>query len=492
MYLLGYDLGSSSIKAAIVATKTGKTIATAKFPSTEMEIISTQNDFAEQNPDIWWQYLFEATQAVLAKANINTMEIKAIGIAYQMHGLVCVDKNKNVIRNSIIWCDSRAVEIGNKAFEAIGEEKCLTNLLNSPGNFTASKLAWIKKNEPEYYAKIHKIMLPGDFIAMKMTGEITTSISGLSEGIFWDFINNEISKDVLNHYGFDKNIFPTIKNTFKIQGKLSENTANELGLSPNIPITYRAGDQPNNALSLNVLNNGEIAATGGTSGVVYAVTDQPLFDLKSRVNGFAHVNYTIDNQRIGVLLCINGAGILNSWLKQIAGKELSYKEMNFMANQVSIGSDELVILPFGNGAERVLENKNIGSHIVGLNFNRHTNAHLFRAGLEGIAFAFVYGINILKEMGIEINVMRVGNDNLFQSNIFAETIATLADCTIEVIETTGAVGAAKAAGVGVGIYESVEEAMGNVEILEVVLPSSNKSVYKKAYEHWENTLKRFL
>ena len=492
MYLLGYDLGSSSIKAAIVEAKTGKTIAIAKLPSTEMEIISTQTDFAEQDPNLWWEYICESTKAVLAKANINKTEIKAIGIAYQMHGLVCVDDNQKVIRNAIIWCDSRAIDIGNKAFDAIGEEKCLKHLLNSPGNFTASKLAWIKANEPENYAKIHKIMLPGDFIAMKMTDEITTTISGLSEGVFWDFQKNELSKDVLNHYHFNENIFPTINDTFSIQGKLTENAANELGLSPNIPITYRAGDQPNNALSLNVLNNGEVAATGGTSGVVYAVTDKPIFDLKSRVNGFAHVNYTTDNQRIGVLLCINGAGILNSWLQQIVGKDLSYEEMNFMASQIPIGSDDLVILPFGNGAERVLENKNIGSHIINLNFNRHTNAHLFRAGLEGIAFAFVYGINILKEMGIAINVMRVGNDNLFQSKIFSETIATLADCKIEIIETTGAVGAAKAAGVGIGIYDSVEEAMKNVEVLEVIEPNLVKVNYELAFEKWEMALKSFL
>jgi xylulokinase len=503
MYLLGYDIGSSSIKIAIVEATTKKTIALQKFPPQEMDIIAMQPNWAEQNPDLWWDYVCEGTKAILAKANIEKSKIKAIGIAYQMHGLVCVDKNKKVIRNAIIWCDSRAVNIGNEAFEAIGELNCLTNLLNSPGNFTASKLAWVKSNEPEKYAKIYKIMLPGDFIAMKMTDEITTTISGLSEGIFWDFQKNELSKAVLNYFDFNENIFPTIKNTFEIQGKLTQNAAEKLGLPPNIPVTYRAGDQPNNALSLNVLNVGEIAATGGTSGVVYGVVDKPFFDKKSRVNGFAHVNYTVDNQRIGLLLCINGAGIQNSWLKQIAGKDLTYDEINSLAESVPVGSDNLVILPFGNGGERVFENQNIGSHISGLYFNRHTNAHLFRAGLEGIAFAFVYGINILKEMGLEINVLRVGNDNLFQSKIFAETIATLANCTIEIIETTGAIGAAKAAGVGVGIYKTVTEAVGNTckkagylpdgEVgFESVRPLDDKANYEKAYEKWVGVLKNNL
>lgn len=492
MYLIGYDLGSSSIKAAIIDSKDGKAIAVAKFPSTEMEIIATHRNFAEQNPEQWWDYLCQATQAVLAKANINKKEIKGIGIAYQMHGLVCVDKAQNVIRNAIIWCDSRAVDIGDKAFERIGNQKCLHSLLNSPGNFTASKLAWIKANEPENFDKIHKIMLPGDFIAMKMSGEISTTISGLSEGILWDFIENEISNDVLTYFDFDKNLFPTLTDTFSIQGKLTQKAANELGLEIGTPITYRAGDQPNNALSLNVFNPGEVAATGGTSGVVYAVTDQPIFDSKSRINSFAHVNYQTYNQRVGVLLCINGAGITNSWLRQIAGEELSYDAMNALANDINIGADGLVILPFGNGAERFLENKNIGAHICGLNYNRHSKAHLFRAGLEGIAFAFVYGIEMLKAMNIEIKVLRVGNDNLFQSKIFSETIATLANCSIEIIETTGAIGAAKAAGVGINIYKSISEAVGNIEVLKVFKPQINQQDYVNAYERWKRVLKQQL
>lgn len=492
MYLLGYDVGSSSIKAAIVDATNGKTVAVSKFPKTEMDILATQKNFAEQSPDLWWTNLCEATQDVLAKANINKTEIKAIGIAYQMHGLVCVDEQHEVIRDAIIWCDSRAVDIGNQAFDSIGEQKCLYHLLNSPANFTASKLAWVKINEPDKFKNIHKIMLPGDFIAMKMTGKISTTISGLSEGIFWDFRSNDISNDILTHFNFDSKHFPDIVNTCSIQGKLSEKAALALGLPANIPITYRAGDQPNNALSLNVLNDGEVAATGGTSGVIYAVTDKPIFDNKSRINSFAHVNYTSDNQRIGVLLCINGAGILNSWLKENLSKELSYEAINSLANDIDVGADELVILPFGNGAERLFENKNIGSHFIGLDFNRHTKAHLFRAGLEGIAFAFVYGIELLKTMNININVLRVGNDNLFQSNIFSETVATLGNCTIEVIETTGAVGAAKAAGVGVGIYQSIDEAVEHVKVISTFNPHADKSEYLHAYERWKGELNKFL
>ena len=492
MYLLGYDVGSSSVKVALVEAESGRTIKVVKAPTQEMEISAPEASWAEQAPEAWWQYACEATKALLQTSRIDPARIQAIGISYQMHGLVVVDQNQEVIRPSIIWCDSRAVEIGQEAFETIGAEQCLSCLLNSPGNFTASKLKWVKDNEPEAYAKIHKIMLPGDFMAMKMTGTICTTISGLSEGIFWDFQENELSEEVLSHFGFSKELFPEVKDTFSTQGVLHESAAAELGLEAGIPVTYRAGDQPNNALSLNVLNPGEVAATGGTSGVVYGVVEKPVYDPKSRVNGFAHVNYTQNNTRIGVLLCINGAGIQNSWMKQIAGAELSYEAVNELAAQVAIGADGVVVLPYGNGAERVLENRQIGAQISGLNFNRHDRSHLFRAALEGVAFAFVHGIKILKDMGLDVGVMRVGNDNLFQSAIFAETIATLADCQIQVVETTGAVGAAKASGVAVGAYASPEAAMQNISVLKTIEPQADKVPYEAAYARWVVQLERSL
>ncbi|MEM8526004.1 MAG: FGGY family carbohydrate kinase [Bacteroidota bacterium] len=491
-YLLGYDLGSSSIKAALIDAKTQETLAIVQSPETEMEIAAPQADWAEQDPEIWWQHICRATQKILAQTAVDAIEIKGIGISYQMHGLVLVDENQEVIRPSIIWCDSRAVEIGNRAFEEIGQEKALSHLLNSPGNFTASKLKWVKENEPDAYNKIHKIMLPGDYIAMRLTREIHTTPSGLSEGILWDFQEEKVADLVLDHYGFDAEMIPNITPTFSLQGRLDEAAAKATGLVAGIPVAYRAGDQPNNALSLNVLQPGEIAATGGTSGVVYGVVNQAAYDSQSRVNGFAHVNHTATHPRIGILLCINGAGIQYNWMRQNVAKGLSYQEMNELAASVTVGSDGLQILPFGNGAERMLCNKNIGARIQNLNFNRHTQAHLCRASLEGIAFSFVYGVQILKEMGLEVSVMRVGNDNLFRSKIFAQTIANLLNCKIELVEATGAVGAAKAAGVATGIYASVEEAMQQVKVLKVYEAEREVMEYEVAYEHWRKELKEAL
>lgn len=493
MYLLGYDLGSSSVKAALVEAESGKTLAIEQYPEVEMEIIAKQTGWAEQEPNIWWEYVKKVTQKVLSTAQVDQSQIKGIGISYQMHGLVLVDENNEALRPSIIWCDSRAVEIGNQAFDQIGHDTCLKSLLNSPGNFTASKLKWVKDNEPEVYAKAKKMMLPGDFIAMKMSGEIKTTISGLSEGMLWDFENEKVASFLLDHYGISEDLIPEIVPSIGEQGKLSAVAAQELGLTEGISIGYRAGDQPNNALSLNVFEPGEVAATGGTSGVVYGVVDKPAIDQKTRVNGFAHVNHTSSDPRVGVLLCINGAGIQYNYVRQLTTDgSISYPELEKKASEIAVGSDGLRIIPFGNGAERVLENNNPGSHIANLHFNVHGKSHFYRAALEGIAFSFIYGMEIMKDMGLDVKVMKVGNDNLFQSEIFSTTIATVMDCKIEMLNATGAVGAAKAAGVAAGAYADVREAFQSMETIKTYEAASNATPYKVAYENWKNELLNIL
>ena len=490
MYLLGYDIGSSSVKAALTDAKTGEIVQVVQYPELEMDIISRRAGWAEQHPELWWKNLCRATKNLLEKSKVKPDSIQSIGIAYQMHGLVVVDKEGHVLRPSIIWCDSRAVEIGNEAFETIGEEKCIAHLLNSPGNFTASKLKWVKDNEPEIYEKIHKIMLPGDYIAMRLTGEMTTTISGLSEGMFWDFKENNLADFLLKHYGISDNLIPEIVDTCGLHGKTTEKAADSTGLTTRIPVTYRAGDQPNNALSLGVFEPGEIAATGGTSGVVYGITDKIKSDPKSRINAFAHVNHTATNPRLGLLLCINGAGSQFSWLKsQIAVPGITYRDMDRMISTVPIGSEDLRIIPFGNGAERMLENRSPGAHFSNVQFNRHTRAHFYRAGLEGIAFSFVYGIKILQDLGMDISVMKVGNDNLFRSKVFSETIVNLLGCRIDVFQTTGAAGAAKASGIAIGNYATLQEAIPTDKPELSYQSDTSDSHYQQAYQSWEDDLK---
>lgn len=489
MYLLGYDIGSSSVKVALVNAQNGDTIGMAQHPETEMAIAAPQPDWAEQHPADWWAAACAATRRLMATANVQPNEIAGIGIAYQMHGLVLLDKHGAVLRPAIIWCDSRAVSIGNQAFEQLGAAYCLEHYLNSPGNFTASKLHWVRENEPELFEKIDKALLPGDYVAFRMTGKICTTITGLSEGIFWDFKKNSLAHALLEHYQIPESMLPDIVPVFGNQGALTAEAAAELGLVPGIPIGYRAGDQPNNALSLNVLRPGEIAATGGTSGVVYAVSAQPQFDPQMRVNSFAHVNYTAENPLTGVLLCINGAGIAYRWAREHFGdNQLIYNDMEALAAAVPIGAAGLVALPFGNGAERMLGNQNPGATFAGIQFNRHEPKHFYRAVLEGIAFSFVHGIEAMREMGISVDLVRVGNDNLFQSAIFSNTIATLIGAKIETLSTNGAVGAAKASGVAAGFYASVEEALQNVAVVRHFTPDADTTPYAAAYARWKTLL----
>ena len=485
MYLLGYDIGSSSVKASLVDAQSGKCVASAFYPKSEAAIIAVKPGWAEQEPSSWWENLKLATADIMAASAADPKDIKAIGISYQMHGLVCVDKDQNVLRPSIIWCDSRAVPYGQKAFDELGHENCLSHLLNSPGNFTASKLAWVKENEPELYAKIYKIMLPGDYIAMKLSGEICTTVSGLSEGMLWDFAEGAPAQMLLDYYGIDKSLIADIKPTFSEQGRVSAAAAAELGLAEGTPITYRAGDQPNNALSLNVFNPGEIASTAGTSGVVYGVLGDVNYDPKSRVNTFAHVNHTPDQTRLGVLLCINGTGILNSWMKRnVAPEGISYADMNDLAAKAPIGSAGVSIMPFGNGAERMLENKEVGSSIHGVNFNVHNKSHLLRAAQEGIVFSFKYGIEVMEQMGMNVNKIHAGHANMFLSPIFRETLAGVSGAVIELYDTDGSVGAAKGAGIGAGIYKDNNEAFATLEKLAVIEPA-HTAEYTDAYEAWK-------
>ncbi|MET2984864.1 xylulokinase [Aureibaculum conchae] len=492
MYYLGLDIGSSSIKAALVEIETGKSLGVVQEPETEMDILAVENGWAEQDPDIWWKHVCNAIKELKKNYNISETQIKGIGISYQMHGLVLVDANGELLRKSIIWCDSRAVEIGNTAFTEIGEVKCTSHLLNSPANFTASKLKWVKDNEPELYNKVDKFMLPGDYIAYRFSNKINTTISGLSEGVFWDFRNDKVADFLLDTYGIEKDKIPTIVNTFGLQSILDEKGAKESGLAAGTPIYYRAGDQPNNALSLNVFNPGEVAATGGTSGVVYAVTNSLSVKESSRVNNFAHVNYTKGTDpKIGKLLCINGAGIQYRWLLNNLDVN-SYEEMNKIASEVTVGSDGVFILPFGNGAERMLNNKNLGTRLLNVNLNNHDKGHLCRAALEGIAFSFVYGMEILKSDGIEISVMRVGNDNLFRSEIFANTVATLIDQDIEIYNTTGAIGAARAAGLHKGDYHKFGRIIIDNDHVKTIMPFEDKEAYQIAYNNWKKELELIL
>ena len=493
MTLLGYDIGSSSIKAALIDVSTGKCIVKAQYPENEMKINAPQPGWAEQDPELWWEYIGIVTKMILNQRGVDANDIKAIGISYQMHGLVLVDRDQNVLRPSIIWCDSRAVRYGDKAFKEIGKEKCLENLLNSPGNFTASKLKWVKENEPDIYKEIYKMLLPGDYLAMKLTGEFKTTSAGLSEAILWNFKEEGRANVLLDYYGIDKAKTAEITPIMGIQGKVNKTASDILGIPEGIPVAYRSGDQPNNALSLNVLQPGEVAATAGTSGVVYGVSDKILFDPASRVNTFVHVNHTSENPRYGVMLCINGCGILYSWIRKMFGRNYSYDELNLKAEKANVGSEGLIFIPFGNGSERMLENKIVNAGMINLNFNIHGENEVIRSAIEGIAFSFAYGMRILNTTGVHTKVIKAGNANLFLCPVFRQTLADATDSVIELYDTDGACGAAIGAGIGSGIYNSAEVAFKNLNVIGITKPDviTNEKT-KRAFENWIAVLEKQL
>lgn len=494
MYLLGYDVGSSSVKASLVDAHSGKCVSTSFFPKSEAEIIAVQAGWAEQHPDQWWAHLRQATAAILAESRIAPSDIAAIGISYQMHGLVCLDRDCRVLRPAIIWCDSRGVPYGDRAFSELGNDLCLAHLLNSPGNFTATKLAWVRDNEPDLFEKIWKIILPGDYIAMRLTGRVATTISGLSEMMLWDFSEGKPASFLMDYLGLPADILPDLVPTFAEQGRLSAQAAADLGLAEGTPVTYRAGDQPNNALSLNVFNPGEVASTAGTSGVVYGIIGKVAYDPQSRVNNFAHVNHTTAAPRLGVMTCINGTGILNSWMRRNAAPDgIGYAAMNDLAANAPIGAEGLSIIPFGNGAERVLRNREIGSAILGINFLRHGQSHLLRAAQEGIVFSFMYGMEIMQQMGMSLDRIHAGHANMFLSPLFRDTLAGVSGATIELFDTDGSVGAAKGAGMGAGIYADNNEAFATLDRIATIEPNpATAQAYADAYALWKQRLEALL
>ena len=491
MLLLGIDLGTSAVKVSVIDAHTQQILSSATWPETEVSILAPQPGWAEQSPDLWWENVKGAILKCHEKGNYDSKDIAAIGIAYQMHGLVLTNSANNCIRNSIIWCDSRAVETGDQAFRDLGPEYCLSHLLNSPGNFTASKLAWVKNNEPFVFNRIHQFMLPGDFIALKMTGTSTTTISALSEGICWDFRERKVSTALLDYYQLNESMIPTVRPVFSEHGHLLKEVAEFLSLREGIPVAYKAGDQPNNALALNVLEPGEVAATAGTSGVVYAVTDGPDYDPQSRVNSFAHVNYTTELDRIGVLLCINGAGIFNKWVRQLAGPSVSYEALNQMAATVPQGSDGLLALPFGNGAERMLNNQQPGAQFLNLDLNKHSLPHIARSIQESVAFAFRYGLDIMRENGMDIRLVRAGRANLFLSDIFAGSFSSITNLAIEFYEGDGSFGAAVGAGVGAGIYKNAAEA-GKLRKPQQTVEAKPSDILEEQYQEWKSVLNNSL
>ncbi len=444
---LGIDIGTSSIKAALLDAEGGRQLASASSPDTELAILAPEPGFAEQDPDVWWEHV---QNAVCLLPEDLRARVLGIGIGYQMHGLVLVDDGHRPTRDAIIWCDSRAASIGDRAADALGDY-WMGNLLNSPGNFTASKLRWVIENEPDTIARSRWAMLPGDYIALRLTGRPLTSNSGLSEMALWDFAAGDRSHRLLEQFEIPDGMIPEAVPTCGPQGRLRPDMAAALGLPESVEVTFRAGDQPTNALALGVMEPGEVAATAGTSGVIYSVTADAFADPLQRVNTFLHVNRSSREAANGVLCCVNGCGSLMNWIRnKLFDADRSYDDLNELAQTAPLGADGLLVHPFGNGAERILGNVNLGAHVSHLDFTRHTSAHLCRAAQESVAFALFYGIEALPRPSL----IRASKANLFLSALFSQTVADLTGAVVEIHDTQTVYGAAWGAAMGAGAADA--------------------------------------
>ncbi len=481
---LGIDLGSSSVKVSLLDESGGQVLARTTVPELgEMGMTRPKPGWAEQSPELWWDLTCQGIRQVMEGRDASNL--RGIGIAYQMHGLVCMGANDEVLRPAILWCDSRAVEIGERYFGEIGRDKCLAHLHQSPGNFTVSKLAWVRENEPDVYAKIDKVGLPGDYLAYRLSGEWQTTDGGLSEAAAWDFSKGEMANFLMGGMGLKASLWPNRVPILGLQCEVSRAAAAELGIPAGVPISYRAGDQPNNAFALGANAPGDVAASGGTSGVLYGVSEAPLADAQQRVNPFLHVTHRQDQPRIGVLMCLNGAGSQMAWLRRITG--VDYDQLNEQASSVSPGADGLTCLPFGMGAERILGNRTVGMQWRGGDFGKHGVGELSRACFEGIALAFRYGAEAMAAAGVEIRSVRAASSGLFLSPVFAQALADLLQAPIDCIAANGADGAARAAALGAGHYGSVTEASAVLKVKRSYVPQSNTE-YAEVYDRWRDLL----
>ncbi len=487
-YLAGFDSGTSSIKGTLIEAKTGKVVAECTSPKKELAVLSPHPSWAEQDPAEWWKHFCIVARTLLKK--VKPADVAGIGISYQMHGLVLVDEAMKPVRPSIIWCDGRTQAIGAAAARKLGPA-LLKRALNYPGDFTASKIAWVRKHEPKVYAKAHKAMLPGDYLAARLTGTICTTPSGLSEGILWDFKKQGLLEPVLKHYGIKRSLLADVRPTFAIQGTVSAAGAKATGFAPGTPVSYRGGDQPNNALSLGVMKPGEVAATAGTSGVVYAVTDKAIPDKQSRVNVFVHVTNAPGRMRNGVLGCVSGTGALYRWLRDLTGGD--YDKMNKLAASVAPGADGLVIVPYGNGPERVQCGRNTGMSMHYADLNRHGPAHVMRAAQEGIVLAFKQCTEVMAGMGVTVRKVRAGRANMFLSDLFGKMFASVVGAKVELMSTDGSQGAARGAGIGAGVYRKPDDAFVGLRPVKTISPDPKlKKTYTALYPKWAETVKTTL
>jgi xylulokinase len=481
MYLLGIDIGTGGTRALIIDAK-GVVVASAT--EDHQPFVSPQIGWAEQNPSDWWRACGIAVRKALANGNLRSEQIACVGLSGQMHGAVLLDEQNRVVRPALIWCDVRTEKQSQELTAKIGAEK-LINLTCNPAltNFTLTKCLWVRENEPENWNRVRSLMLPKDYVRLRLTGERATDMADASGTLLLDVAHRRWSKEMLQLVQMDESLLPALYESPDICGQVSEAGAAATGLQKGTPVVAGAGDQAAGSTGIGVNAPGAVSATIGTSGVVLAATDHPALDPGGRLHTFCHAA----PGRWLVMGVTQAAGLSLRWFRDqfgsTNGSVESYESLVAEAAKAPAGCDGLLWAPYLMGERTPYLDPEARGMLVGLTAS-HTRAHLIRAILEGVAFSLQDTFTIFQEIKVPVKTIRLGGGGArsqlwrqIQADIYGDVVETVA------VEEGAAYGAAILAAVGVKVWPSVDAAcQAVVRVAGKMKPSSEDSpTMQKAY-----------
>ncbi len=464
-YLLGLDIGTSGTKTALF-DENGNTIKTATYG---YELFQPKVGWAEQNPEDWWKACVEGIKDVIKNSGVSCNDIKGIGLSGQMHGLVLVDENNQVIRNSIIWCDQRTEKECEYITEKIGRER-LISITGNPAmtGFTLSKLLWVRNNEPENYKKIKKILLPKDYIRFRLTNVFATEVSDASGMQMLDINSRDWSTELLNELEIDKNILAPVYESVVVSGYVTKETAEITGLAEGTAVVGGAGDQAAGAIGNGIVSEGIISTVIGSSGVVFASTDTPRFDNGGRVHTLCHAV----PGKWHVMGVTQGAGLSFKWFKEtFCQKEIEdckenklniYDVLTAKAAQSKPGANGVIYLPYLMGERTPHLDPNVKGGFLGVSLiNNHDD--FIRSILEGVSFSLKNCLDIIEDMNVNIHDIRVSGGGA-ESEVWRQILSDIFGYSLTTVKASEgpALGVAILAAVGTGIYPSVEDACNKI------------------------------
>lgn len=487
-YLIGIDIGTSGTKTVLFDTRM-KVVCDATY---SYPLYQVKNGWAEQNPQDWADASIKGLKSVLEQSKINNNDIAGIGLSGQMHGLVMLDKDKKVLRKSIIWCDQRTSKEAKEITDKVGKEKLISITANpSMTGFTLAKLLWVKNNEPQVYNKCKHILLPKDYVRYILTDSLATEVSDAGGMQLMDIKNRCWSDEILKTFDISDQMLPKLYESHEISGYINYNTAAITGLKEGTAVVGGAGDQAASAIGNGVVREGTVSQTLGSSGVIFACTDKPLIDPMGRVHTLCHA---IPNMW-HIMSVTQGCGLSLKWFKDnFCGEEVEiaektngdvYDVLFEKANKLPVGSENLIFLPYLMGERSPHMDENARGVFFGLS-NIHTKSHLFRSVAEGVTFSQRECFEIIASLGITPSEIRVGGGGS-KSKVWLQMLADNMNVKVETLNTkeTGAMGVAILAGVGTGIYKSVKDACDKyVEIKSLILP---QEAMKKKYNKYFKT-----